>query len=206
MLCSQLGKDVFGAETKEREQLGELLGDIVVDKELAELGAEVVSAINYDNRAQLDAGIVEKLFDVQLKSSATRLSTFAACPYQYFARYILELEEREEFKLEPLDLGIFYHCVLDALLKRLNSVKKDFATVADEELLRLLREQIAKFAGENTFISNFLRRSAHNAYIIHCASEVLEDCVLAIAEMVRAGSFQAKVVGGFIRRSEGQHD
>jgi len=192
LLCSQLGKDIFGAETKEREQLGKLLGDITSDEELAELGSAVLSAINYDNRAQLDKNIVEKLFDVQLKSSATKLSIFAACPYQYFARYILELEEREEFKLEPLDLGVFYHCVLDGLLKRLNSVKKDFATVADEELLKFLREQIAKFAVENTFISNFLRHSTHNAFIIHCASEVLEDCVRAIAEMVRAGSFRPR--------------
>jgi ATP-dependent helicase/nuclease subunit B len=160
------------------------------------LGSEVLSAINYNNRAQLDRDIVEELFggkgEKAVRSSATRLSTFAACPYQYFARYILELEEREEFKFEPLDVGIFYHRVLDALLKRLNSVKKDFVTVADEELPRLLREQIAKFVGENPFISNFLRRSAHNAFIIHCAGEVLEDCVRAIAEMVRAGSFRPR--------------
>jgi ATP-dependent helicase/nuclease subunit B len=192
LLCSQLGKDVFGAKTKEKKQLGELLNDIISDDELSKLGAEVLSAINYDNLAELDAGIIKKLSGIVLKNSTTKLSTFAACPYKYFARYILELEEREEFKLEPLDLGVFYHCVLDALLKRLNSMKKDFATTADDELLKLLREQIKKFAGEDAFISNFLRRSAHNAFIIHCAAEVLEDCVLAIAEMVRAGNFRPR--------------
>ncbi len=194
LLCGQLGKDAFLAEVRGREQLCELLDDIASDEELARLGADVISAINYDNRAQLDVNIVEKLFgekgERQVRNSATRLGTFAACPYQYFARYVLELEEREEFKFEPLDLGIFYHRVLDALLKRLNSVKKDFAAVPDEELLRLLREQITEFVGEDPFISNFLRRSAHNAFIIHCASEVLEDCVQAIKEMVCAGSFQ----------------
>jgi len=203
LLCSQLGRDGFPqsgvpflAEAREREQLGELLDDIASDEELAELGSEVLSAINYDNSAQLDVDIVGELFggkgERQVKGSATRLGTFAACPYQYFARYILELEEREEFKFEPLDLGIFYHRVLDALLKQFNSVKKDFAAVPDEELLRLLREQIKKFVVEDAFISNFLRRSAHNAFIIHLAGEVLEDCVRAIAEMVRAGSFRPR--------------
>jgi len=38
LLCSRLGRDVFGAETKERKQLGELLSDITSDKELSELG------------------------------------------------------------------------------------------------------------------------------------------------------------------------
>jgi len=196
LLCSQLGNDAFVTEVGQRKQLGELLGDIASDEELAELGSEVLSAINYDNRAQLNRDIVEELFGGKekrpLRSSATRLGTFAACPYQYFARYILELEERKEFKFEPLDLGVFYHHILDALLKRLNSERKDFATAADEELLTLLREQTAKFIMEDSFISNFLRRSAHNAFIIHCAGEVLEDCVRAIAEMVRAGSFRPK--------------
>jgi ATP-dependent helicase/nuclease subunit B len=192
LLCNQLGKDAFLTEAKARVRLGELLGDIVADKKLAEVGAEVLSAINYDNRAQLEVDIIGKLFDTPMRSSATKLSTFAACPYQYFARYILELEDREEFKFEPLDLGVFYHHILDALLKRLNSDKKNFATVADEELLTLLREQTAKFVMKDSFISNFLRRSAHNAFIIHCAGEVLEDCVRAIAEMVRAGSFRPR--------------
>ena len=203
LLCSQLGKDKYrdpwlvtrdsiGAS---RERLGGLLDGICLDEELAELGLEVLSAINYDNRAWLDKGVVEKLFGGRggrVKSSATRLSSFAACPYQYFARYILELEERKEFKFEPLDLGNFYHRVLDALLKRLNSARKDFATVSEEELLRLLREHIAGFVEEDAFISNFLRRSAHNAFIIHLAGEVLEDCVRAISEMVRAGSFRPR--------------
>ena len=208
LLCGQLGKDAFrdsqlvtrDSLQASRERLGELLDDICADEprpsegrgeELAELGSTVRSAINYDNRAQLDKRIVKKLFGEQTRSSATKLSTYAACPYQYFARYILELEERKEFKLRPLDVGDFYHRVLDALLKRLNAEKKDFATAGDEELLKLLGEEEAKFVQGNSFISNFARRSAHNDFIIHSALEVLEDCVSGIAEMVRAGKFKA---------------
>jgi len=106
---------------------------------------------------------------------------------------VLELKEREEFKLEPLDLGVFYHRVLDGLLKRLNAEGLDFATAKDEQLLRLLREQILKMVAEDSFISNFARHSAHNTFIIHSASGYLEDCVLAIAEMVRAGSFRPRL-------------
>ena len=168
LLCSQLGKDVFFAEAKERNRLGGLLGDIASDEELAELGSEVLSAINYDNGAQLEVDIVEKLFgeqvERQVRSSATRLSTFAACPYQYFARYILELEERKEFKLRPLEVGDFYHRVLDALLKKLNDLHKDFASVENKELLELLQGQISGVVQTNSFISNFSHRSV---VIIH---------------------------------------
>ena len=194
LLCSELGKDA-GRDAREASgnRLGELLNDICSDKELAQLGSTVASAINYDNRAKLDERVVKELFGQQIKSSATRLSTFAACPYQYFARYMLKLKERREFKFEPLDLGNFYHRVLDGLLKRLNAEKKDFATVQDKQLIKLLREQIAELVQTSSFVSNFVRHSGHNAFIIHSAGEVLEDCVLAIAQMVRAGKFRPKL-------------
>ncbi|MFQ6035463.1 MAG: PD-(D/E)XK nuclease family protein [Sedimentisphaerales bacterium] len=193
LLCSYLGKDVsrYSPEVS-RQQLSELLGGICSDEQLTGLGSNVVSAINYNNSAKLDSDVLEDIFGPRITSSATRLSTFAACPYQYFARYVLELKEREEFKLEPLDVGVFYHRVLDGLLKRLNAAGYDFVTAKDEQLLEFLREQISKLVTEDSFLSNFARHSAHNRFIIHSASEYLEDCVLAIAEMVRAGSFRPK--------------
>jgi len=193
LLCRQLGKDVSrGSVEASRDRLGELLDDICGDERLAEIGSRVVSAINYDNCARLDSDVVKSLFGKELKSSATRLGTFAACPYQYFSRYILDLKERREFKFEPLDVGVFYHRVLDGLLKKLNAVKKGFATIQDDQLLKLLEEQVAELIQTDTFISNFKRRSAHNEFIILSAGEILEDCVLAIAQMVRAGSFRPR--------------
>ena len=191
LLCTRLGKDTFRESLEGPcEQFSELLEGMCADEELAESGSNVLSAINYDNRARLDKEVVAKLFGERVKSSATRLSSFAACPYQYFARYVLELKEREEFKLEPLDLGNLYHRVLDALLKKLCEENKDFAMAEDKELLGLLSEQISKIVEEDSFISNYVRHSVHNTFIINSAIEVLEDCVLAMAQMVRAGSFR----------------
>ena len=190
LLCTRLGRDTFRSETGDNESLGELLEDICSDDQFAELGSNVLSAINYDNCARLDSDVVGELFGRQIRSSATRLSTFAACPYQYFARYTLQLEQRKEFKFEPLDLGGFYHNVLDVLLKTLNEQKKDFATIENEELLKILKEQTEHVIQANSFISNFRRRSPHNAYIISSAAEVLGDFVLAVGQMVRAGGFR----------------
>jgi ATP-dependent helicase/nuclease subunit B len=52
---------------------------------------------------------------------------------------------------------------------------------------------MAEFIKEDGFVSNFLRHSAHNAFIIHAAGEVLEDCVKAIAQMVKAGEFRPRM-------------
>jgi len=190
LLCSRLGRDALAAQRDDSSELAGLLDDVCGDAQLMDLGRRLVWAVSYENRAELDQGVVERLFARRMSSSATRLSTFAACPYRYFCRYILELAERKEFKIRPLDVGDFYHRVLDGLLKRLRAAGEDFAAVGDEHLLELLREQISNLVAEDSFISNFARRSGHNAFIIHSAGEYLEDCVLAIAEMVRAGSFR----------------
>ncbi|MHC4728302.1 MAG: PD-(D/E)XK nuclease family protein [Planctomycetota bacterium] len=190
LLCTQLGKDTFRSETGDNDDFHELLYDIHSDKQLEELGSNVLSAINYDNCVQLNSDVVGELFGREIRSSATRLSTFTACPYQYFARYTLQLEQRKEFKFEPLDLGAFYHNVLDVLLKTLNEQKKNFATVENEELLKILKEQTEQVIEGNSFILNFRNRSPHNAYIISSAADVLGDFVLAVRRMIRAGDFR----------------
>jgi ATP-dependent helicase/nuclease subunit B len=194
LLCGRLGKDSPPVSASHSQhQLGSLLADICADENLAQTGSIVLKAVNYDNAASLDKFVCEKFFASQIRTSATRLGTFAACPYQHFARYILELRERLEFKFEPLDLGIFYHRILDALLEQMNRTKTDFAAIQNHYPLELLRKIIDEFTRMDSFISNFTRRSPHNMFIINCASETLEDCVLAIAQMVRAGEFRPVV-------------
>jgi ATP-dependent helicase/nuclease subunit B len=43
---------------------------------------------------------------------------------------------------------------------------------------------------KDSFISNFVSRRGYNEFIINSAGKVLEDCVMAITQMVRAGSFR----------------
>jgi ATP-dependent helicase/nuclease subunit B len=189
--CSRLGRDCFVPEATDDGQYEKLLDAICSDEQLADLSSKVLYALSYDNRASLDADVVKEIFGPQIESSATRLGTFAACPYQYFARYTLELKERQEFKFEPLDVGSFYHRVLDALLMRLNTEGKDF-TAEDSELITLLREEVEKLTKQDSFISNFVSRRGYNEFVINSAGRILEDCVMAIAQMVRAGSFRPK--------------
>jgi len=90
----------------------------------------------------------------------------------------------------PLDLGNFYHTALDALLKEIKARGLDFARIDDGKLKEILQERIDALAAGDSFLANFARHGPHNAFILHNAAEVLEDCVLAVARMVRAGSFE----------------
>jgi ATP-dependent helicase/nuclease subunit B len=191
LLCRQLGKDgTHRAKTAADDRLSVLLGALCDDKDLGDLGLRVLTAVSYDNRAALNSYITQQVRGQHLRSSATRLSTFAACPYRYFARYALDLRERCEFKFEPLDVGLFYHRVLDQLFKSLAGEKTNLAEATNEQLLELLTAQIRNLIRTDAFVSNFARHSNYNLFVIRSAGEVLERAVLAIAEMVRAGDFR----------------
>ncbi len=187
-LCCALGRDkVKGAARRDTEGL---LEAICGDNELGDVGHNVAGAVGYANKAALEKDVVDELFGGTLRTSATRLSTFAACPYKYFAQYTLGLKKREEFKFEPIDVGVFYHLVLDRFFVRLRSLGKDMADTDDAELLKVLAKVTEETISSESFISNFANHSAHNMFIIASAAETLEEFVPAIAAMCRAGDFR----------------
>jgi ATP-dependent helicase/nuclease subunit B len=160
------------------------------DERLSELAPRVSRALVYENKAELNGALIDKLFLAPFSSSASRLRTFAACPYRYFAKYTLDLKKRDEFKIEPLDMGDFFHRVLDAVTKRVVAAKIDFEAVGDDDLIKILDDEIERLCSQDAFISKFRLHSPHNGFIIASASDYLHDCIIAVLQMIRAGSFR----------------
>ncbi len=206
LLCCRLGRDASDSHSGGTDRLMRFLNDASSDERFGRLASMVLRAVEYGNHAELDTDVVAELFGPALSSSATRLSSFAACPYQHFAGHILELKQRKECRLEPLDIGLFYHRLLDILFRRIVDSGKDIATIGDEQLVGLLREEIQKYIEHDSFISNFVRHSAHNDFLIRLGGEYLEDCVLAIARMVRAGGFRPVLSEIAFGRAKGAGD
>lgn len=189
LLSCRLGRDVFLPAGTDKGLSG-LLRAMQGDGEYAEMSRLIVSALGYENRAGLEPSVAKDLYGRSLHGSATRLGMFAACPYKHFVRYVLDLKPRREFKLEPLDQGLFYHRILDALQKRLRAEKTDFATIERDRLLQLLHDETARLMESDPFISQFISRSAHNEFVIASAGRMLEEFVVGMSEMVRAGAFR----------------
>jgi len=181
-------EDMLCSGTDDPQSEG-LLRDILNDELLSPISSRVACAIGYENKALLDDDVVRQLFAEKISSSASRLSTFAECPYRHFARYVLDLKKRDEFKLEPLDVGEFFHRALDGFLKRVVADKVDFKTIASAALIKILDEEVEGLCRDDSFISKFRAHNPHNAFIVACALEYLRDCVIALSQMVCAGSF-----------------
>jgi len=171
-------------------QSGKILEKIIKDEQLSIIATRAANAINYKNQAVLDNNIIGELFGKELAGSVSRLSEFAKCPYGYFMKYILCLKKREEFKLEPPDLGEFYHTILDRFTQKIAGEKIDLQKIADSRVNKILDYLIEEVLCEGSFISKFAAHGPHNAFIITCAREYLHNCVISILQMTRAGDFR----------------
>ncbi|MBN2209924.1 MAG: PD-(D/E)XK nuclease family protein, partial [Sedimentisphaerales bacterium] len=87
--------------------------------------------------ATLTASMAEAFFQEQTITSVSRLESYGACPFQYFARHMLKLTQREEFELAAVDFGSFYHRGLCEVFKGLQQKGLNWAS-ADAEVLRRL--------------------------------------------------------------------
>jgi len=189
LLCAKLGKD-SNLPQKRANTLYALVENLNEDSELSRLSRQVKYALSYENSAALDKNFAMKLYGDSLECSATRLGSFAACPFQHFARYVLDLQQRKQFALKPLDLGRFYHRVLDTLFKRLNKDGRDFAAASKQQLQNTCAGVITAIIEADAFLSNFRKRSRHNTYILDSATDILARAVADYAQMAKAGTFR----------------
>ncbi len=138
----------------------------------------------------LDSAVLSSVFGPVLNASATRLGTYAACAYQYFAKYILGLNPRKEFGLEPLDKGNFYHRVLELFVQAMIDANADWAHLTAESITRGVDKMIDQVRQESPFIKNFAAHSPMNAYILQCACDVLHEAVPDLVQAIVTGQFR----------------
>jgi ATP-dependent helicase/nuclease subunit B len=144
-------------------------------------------ALRYDNRATLSPAVSKRLFTQKLHASVSRFESFAACPFQHFARYGLRLQQPPEPDITALDLGILYHSVLERLVKRAIEEHIDFATT--DELTPEQIRTIARLVGEQLRNQVFMS-TAQNRYTLERLEQVVYRLVRAQQFVASRGVFR----------------
>ncbi len=213
-LCLRLGRDRQNDE--QTDTAAGLLERLRKASEPAmqQMAVAIDKALVYDNTAELAGQTAARLFGRSLTVSASRLATFAACPYQYFAKYTLRLGKRQTLGFEPLDMGSFYHRVLEEMFRAMQADGKTWAAMEAAELDALCRKVIDGIVTQDAAIINFIRRKAHHRCILQAAIETIRGFVPKLAELSRAGAFRQAAAelafepdrtdGGFITLADGR--
>ncbi len=149
-----------------------------------------MAALDEGRTARISGLTVERLYRGPLRTSVSELETYAACPFQHFARYVLRLREREEATLEPVDVGQVHHAILEDFVGTVAARRQGFEQLSEGELLDRLGESCARVATrlpEGGALSD-----ARNAYRLRRSACELARVMQAQRRRSQSGSAQPR--------------
>ena len=134
----------------------------------------------------LSGASARQLYGRLLRNSATRLETFAACPFRHFADYGLRLKEREEYDFTGIDRGQLIHEALEIFGRRTREKALSWASLSDETLVQLSDESLMAAAAGHPYLTG----DARQAYETERLRPLLRTTVEAIRQQIAAGDFE----------------
>lgn len=124
----------------------------------------------------------------RLKGSVTRFESFRACPFKHFARYGLNLKERPVFRLQAPDLGQFLHAALKKFGERMQTERREWGSIAVEELGEICGEIAAELAPR--LQNEILLSSAQYQHVSRRLENTIVRAVTRLAEFDQVSKFK----------------
>lgn len=111
------------------------------DEEWKEKLRTSIKALEFTNNPQnINKENVQKLYGNTLKTSVSRLEKYKSCPFSFYLKYGLKVEEKDTFKLESLDTGSFMHDVIDSFCERIQDLKLGIRSLEEETIKQIIDE------------------------------------------------------------------
>lgn len=150
----------------------------------------------------LSAKASRELYGELKGSSITRIETFAGCAFAHFARYGLELEERQVYELNAADMGTVFHRAIELISEKLAGENRSFADVSQEEIHGLADDAVMEASVD--FSQSFFADSSTNAYIKKRITDITECTVWALGKQLQSGAFRPAEFERKFFQQEGQ--
>ena len=99
---------------------------------LQNLGSEIFAA----GDKTLNAETAQRLYapKKKMRVDVTRFESFNQCPFKYFSKFGLNLQERVEYKVQTPDIGIILHAVMSRFGRELKEENRPWSSVGGVEL------------------------------------------------------------------------
>lgn len=144
-------------------------------------------ALSYRNESQLSAQLAARLFGLPLNTSAARLESFAACPFQHFLRHGLSLQERGDDQVTVVEQGWAYHQILGRFIGQMLKNNTDWQQMDPVQRQQAVA-RIARAVGL-TIKGQVLLSSARNQYLLDRIARTAQQVLAAQAAALEHGRF-----------------
>ena len=93
------------------------------------------SGLSFDNNVgRLEKKNAANMYGTTIKSSVSKMESYALCPFKFYLQYGLNVKERKLYKVASLDVGVFMHDIMDKFSKHLERNKLSWREVSQEEI------------------------------------------------------------------------
>lgn len=118
----------------------------------------ISSGLSFDNNvSRLNKTTATSLYGTTMKSSVSKMETYASCPFKFYLQYGLNVKERKTYKLETPDVGIFMHDILDKFSKYFEAHNIKWREIERDDLDAIASQIVDNTLAErkyNIFTSN----------------------------------------------------
>lgn len=148
----------------------------------------VIEGLFYQNQQKrLRSDYAEKLYDAPLVISASRLETYAGCPFSHYIKYGLKPEEQKLYEVNAPDMGEFLHNSILAFSKMLDDsgCPWEQATPDDcEQLVNRMMEELIPSFGNGVLLSSY-----RNRYLGQRLKRISQKALQVLTEHLKQGRF-----------------
>ncbi len=141
-----------------------------------------------------------KLKDGKLIGSASSIESFNTCPYMYFLKNTLKIDEKEEYSIKPVDLGNLAHKVFENVFSDKDLVNKDekvINSIVDKEV----EDSFKLYDSFNEFDKNDKEYFGANRleYVKGRTKSLIQKSVFTLIDIAKSSNFH-------VEKTEGKFD
>ncbi len=144
----------------------------------------------HTNDAVITPQTAEELSPVPLRTSVSRVETFAMCPFKHFARYGLGLQERKQAALADVDVGTIHHAILEQFVRGVVARRESLADLDDGQIQRLLQSSCDAVTEAVTTPTSAI--TPRDRYMLRRCAEGIGRVVDAQRRLARSGRFRPR--------------
>ena len=119
---------------------GEALSEILADDPTFLRLSEVTKTPVFDPDCFVSVETAKRLFPDRMRASQSKLEDFLNCPFAYYCRRALSLQENETAAVRPVDVGNIIHAILERFFDILTKEGVDIHTVDAQKIPAYVEE------------------------------------------------------------------
>ncbi len=137
---------------------------------------------------RLSAAAVHAVYGEKLGGGVSMLELYASCAYAHFLSCGLKLERRQEYKVQPVDIGQIFHQALENYSRRVAKSGMKWRDIADN--IREMWADEAALAAISGYREGLMEDTARSHFLAERIKVMVRRTVWALTEQIKKGDFE----------------